>query len=217
MMRAIEDVWPLFQLRLLCGPLEMRALRDDDFPAMLEVIEGGIHDPDEMPFYFPWTDAKDDELRINTMQYHWRSRAEFTQDKWSLELGVWRDGQFVGAQGVSTTDFLVTRTGETGSWLGRKFHGEGTGTLMRQVICTLCFDHLDFAEITSGAFVDNPASLAVSRKVGYVQNGMTRLKRRDAMAANQGLVLTPEAFVRPGFAVEAEGVDAVRRLIGLAD
>ena len=96
-----------------------------------------------------------------------------------------------------------------------RFHGQGLGTLMRQAICALCFDHLDFTEVTSAAFIDNPASLAVSRKVGYVPNGDERLKRRDEMAVNRKLLLTPEAFVRAPYPVEVEGVDGVRRLIGL--
>ena len=65
---------------------------------------------------------------------------------------MWEEGRLVGVQGVSTRDFPVTRTGETGSWLGQQFHGRGIGTLMRQAICVLCLDHLGFEEVTSAAF-----------------------------------------------------------------
>ena len=59
------------------------------------------------------------------------------------------------------------------------------------------FDHLDAEEVTSGAFLDNPASLAVSRKVGYRDNGVRRLQRRPGeLADNLQLVLTPDDFVR---------------------
>ncbi len=67
--------------------------------------------------------------------------------------------------------FPTLRVFETGSWLGRRFQGHGIGTRMRQAMCTLAFDHLGFEEVTSAAFLDNPASLGVSRKVGYVPNG----------------------------------------------
>ena len=84
-------------------------------------------------------------------------------------------------QAIDTEHFLVLPgRGQTGSWLARRFHGQGIGTRMRTAMCILAFDHLDFEEITSGAFADNPASLGVSRKVGYRDNGETRLKRRDA-------------------------------------
>ncbi|MGH3506220.1 MAG: GNAT family N-acetyltransferase [Nocardioidaceae bacterium] len=214
-MTDIGEVWPLFGLRVTCGPLELRPLRDEHLAELVEVARAGVHDPVSMPFLHPWTDAPEDQLTLNVVQYHWRKRAEFSKERWSLELGVHWDGRLVGTQGVTTEDFLITRTGETGSWLGLVHQGQGIGTLIRQAICTLCFDHLGFEQVTSGAFVDNPASLAVSRKVGYVANGQGRLKRREEMALHQYLVLTPEALVRPEQPVHVEGVDGVRRLVGL--
>ena len=96
-------------------------------------------------------------------------------------------------QGFTTSDYLVTRTGETGSWLGREHQGRGIGTRMRQAMCAFLFDCLDAQVITSGAFLDNPASLAVSRKVGYRPNGQRRMVRRPGeWQVNQVLVLTPE-------------------------
>ena len=92
----------------------------------------------------------------------------------TLDLAVRVDGQLAGVQGFSTKDYLVVRTGETGSWLGATFQGRGLGTAMRQAMCALLFDHLDAEEVTSAAFTDNPASLAVSRKVGYTDNGTHR-------------------------------------------
>jgi RimJ/RimL family protein N-acetyltransferase len=85
---------------------------------------------------------------------------------------------------------------------------------MRQAMCAFLFDHLDAELIRSGAFVDNPASLAVSRKVGYVENGRIRMARRGTAAENQQLVLTPDRFVR-GEPITVEGLAPVRRLIGL--
>jgi RimJ/RimL family protein N-acetyltransferase len=213
---TLEELWPPFGLRVSCGPLTLRVVRDDDLPALVEVVEGGIHDPGRMPFYFPWTDATGDVLRQETLRFFWRSRADRTSPgSWSLPLGVWRDDELVGIQEIATKDFPVTRTGETGSWLGLRFQGLGTGTLMRQVICVLAFDHLGFTEVTSGAFTDNPQSLAVSRKVGYVDNGRVRLKRRkDEQAVNQQLLLTPSALVRPPYPVVVEGVEPLRAFLG---
>jgi RimJ/RimL family protein N-acetyltransferase len=186
----------------------MRPLRDDDFPEVLAVAHAGIHAADEMPFYFPWTDPRGADLEREFLQFHWGQRANLKPERWSLELGVWHGGRFVGIQGVETHDFAVTRTGETGSWLGMEFHGQGIGTLMRQAICVLCFDHLGFEEVTSGAFVDNPASLGVSRKVGYRVNGEQRLARKGELAANVQLVLAPGDLVRPPYDVEVVGAEA---------
>jgi RimJ/RimL family protein N-acetyltransferase len=198
---------------MTCGPLVMRPLRDDDFPEVLGVVHAGIHAPDFMPFSFPWTDASGTEMDRQFVQYHWRARAELAPERWQLDLGVWHDGRFVGVQGVSTHDFPVTRTGETGSWLGRELQGRGVGTLMRQAICVLCFDHLGFEEVTSAAFADNPASQGVSRKVGYRPNGEERYARKGAPATMLRLVLGPEDLVRPPYDVEVDGVEPFLDLV----
>ena len=215
-MSSLDDLLPMLGVRITAGPLELRGITDDDLPALCDLAAAGIHPADRMPFYVPWTDAPAAELVRNTAQYHWRSRADFSPASWGLHLGVWRDGELVGAQGFETKDFLVTRTGETGSWLGERFQGRGTGTAMRQVICAFAFDHLEAVEVASAAFLDNPASIAVSRKVGYRDNGVRRLRRRDGeLAHNLGLVLTPDTFVRGDHALVVEGVEAFRRSIGL--
>ncbi len=213
---TIEDVWAPFALVLRCGPLELRAVTDADIAEITDVVLAGIHDPDRMPFVFPWSTAPAADLPRNMGVYYWAKRAEFSPAAWTLDLTVRHQGRIVGVQGVSTLNYAVTRTGETGSWLGRDFQGRGIGTLMRQAICALLFDHLDAAEITSGAFTDNPASLAVSRKVGYVENGTNRVQRRPCeLALSRRLLLTPENFVRPADPVEVTGVAPLRAAVGL--
>lgn len=213
---TVTDLLPVLGLRLTAGPLELRGLTDEDLPALCEVAERGIHPPDQMPFSVPWTDVPAGELARNTAQYHWRARADFSVAAWGLHLGVWRDGTLVGTQALESRDYLVTRTAETGSWLGREFQGQGIGTAMRQVICAFAFDHLGAAEVTSGAFLDNPASIAVSRKVGYRDNGVRRLQRRPGeLAENLQLVLTPGDLVRGAHDLVVEGAAAFRRSIGL--
>lgn len=215
-MNTLVDIFAPLGLRIRSGPLELRGLTDEDLVGLAELARRGIHPPETMPFNVPWTDAPAAELPLNLLQYHWRSRADFTPAAWDLHLGVWRDGVLLGTQGVSTSDFLVTRTGETGSWLAREHHGQGVGTAMRRLLCAVLFDHLDFAEVTSGAFLDNPASRGVSRKVGYRENGVRRLRRREGeLALNVALVLSPDDLVRDEHPIEVEGLAALRRLIGL--
>ena len=209
----LAELWPPFGLRVTCGPLVMRPLRDADFAEVLAVVHAGIHAPEAMPFSFPWTDPTGAEQERQFLRYHWRARVELAPERWQLDLGVWHDGRFVGVQGVSTRDFPVTRTGETGSWLGRDHQGAGIGTLMRQAMCVLCFDHLGFDEVTSGAFADNPASQAVSRKVGYRPNGEERFARRGEAAAMLKLRLRPDELVRPPYDVVVEGAEPFLELV----
>lgn len=70
--------------------------------------------------------------------------------------------------------------------------------------------------LTSGAFTDNAASLAVSRKVGYRPGGQKRLRRREGeRPSTSRLVLRPEDLVRGNHPVTVEGLLAFRRSIGL--
>lgn len=212
----LAAAFPPLGLHVRAGTLELRPLTDEVLVDLCAVAEEGIHDPDEMPFYVPWSTAPKGELTRNTLRHHWRTRAEFCPEHWVLQLAVFDAGRLVGCQDISTHDFLVTRSGETGSWLGRGHQRQGIGTRMRRAVCALAFDHLGFEEVTSGAFVDNPASLGVSRKVGYRPDGTRRLKRREGeLAINQRLVLTPDIFVRGEDQVEVTGAAALRAFIGL--
>lgn len=205
---------PLLGLRVTAGPVELRGITDDLLGPLADLAVNGIHDPDYMPFNVPWSTAPAQDLPRNIAQYHWRVRAGFSPEKWTMDLAVFFDGRLVGSQGFSTRDFLVTRLGETGSWLGREFHGRGIGTAMRQVICAFIFDHLDARLITSSAFTDNPSSLGVSRKCGYRENGVFVVNRLGQPAQSRQLVLEPANLVRYPHPLTVEGGPAFRRSIG---
>jgi RimJ/RimL family protein N-acetyltransferase len=213
----LEQVWPPFRLRVTSGPLELGAIRDDDIPALTRLALAGIHDPAMMPFTTPWTDAPSRELPAAMAAYYWRTRAAATPEHWVLDLVVRVDGEIVGTQGATAHDFPSTRRVETGSWLGRRHQGRGIGTRMRRAICALLIDHLGAREVTSSAWTDNPASYAVSRKVGYADNGSVREARRPGeVATSRKLLLTPGAFVRGPDPVDVAGAEALRRFLGLA-
>jgi RimJ/RimL family protein N-acetyltransferase len=212
------DLWAPFALRVQCGPLELRAITDDDMPGLVDLVLAGLHDPAQMPFSHPWTDAPSDQLPANVAAHYWSTRSSFSPSGWTLDLAVRVDGQLAGVQGFSTRDYLVVRTGETGSWLGAKFQGRGIGTAMRQAMCALLFDYLDAEEITSAAFTDNPASLAVSRKVGYTDNGTYRVQRRPGeLAWSRKLLLTRDRFIRSEHPLQVEGIAPLRAAIGLPE
>ncbi len=215
-MPTLHEIYPILGLRVTAGDLELRGIDDETIPGLVDLVLDGVHEPGAMPFIVPWTEAPRDELPLNTAQHYWRNRAELSPSRWELELAVRVAGDLVGIQSVFTRDFLVTRTGETGSWLGLRHHGRGIGTRMRAAMVALCFDHLGFEEVTSAAFTDNPASQRVSEKVGYRPNGVERKPRRGATEwqHSQSYVLTPGTFVR-GEPISVEGIGPVRRLLGL--
>jgi RimJ/RimL family protein N-acetyltransferase len=214
-MTTAATALPLLALRITAGPVELRGITDDLLGPLSELALSGIHEPDFMPFSTPWTLASAQDLPRNFAQFHWGRRAEFSPERWSAELAVSWEGELVGTQGMVASEYLVTRTAETGSWLGQRFQGRGIGTAMRQVICAFAFDHLDAECMTSSAFTDNPASLAVSKKVGYTENGVQRVARLGKTSIMQKVALTPEKLVRYEHLLVIEGLPEFRRSIGL--
>lgn len=196
-MSSWAEIWPPQGLRITEGDLVLTTVGDDDLPGLVDLALSGIHDAEEMPFNRPWTDEDPAQLAANLVRHYSRLRAEVTPESFCLRFAVRLSGELVGMQGFDAQDFAVTRTGETGSWLGRRFQGQGVGTRMRRAVCAFAFDGLGAEEVTSSAFLDNPASLAVSARVGYRPDGLQRLRRRPGeLAVRQRLVLTPETFIR---------------------
>lgn len=212
----MSEIFPPLGLRLRSGPLELRGIGDTEMLDLLEVVKFGVHPADQMPFSFPWTDVDPADLPLNYLQWWARGMALWSRDAWSLDLCVLWDGQVVGVQGVATQDFLTLRFGETGSWLGQRHQGAGIGTAMRRAMCTLLFEHLDFEFVTSAAFADNPASLRVSEKLGFRDNGQRRYARRGDPAEMRHLMLNREDFT-PDPDLEVEGAGPLRHFIGLDD
>jgi len=214
--RALAEYWPVFGLRLATPRLILTPMCDDDLGEALEVILSGIHESSRMPFAMPWTDAPRDELVANTLRYYWTARGATTPANWSVPFIVRMGGVLVGMQDLTGTDFAVTRTVSTGSWLGAAHQGKGIGAEMRSAVVQFAFDHLRAERADSGAFTDNPASLHVSEKLGYVPNGTAvRQRRTGERAVEQRLTLLPKEFRRPGWDVQIAGFAACRSYFGL--
>jgi len=173
--------WPLFDLVVRTPRLEIRLPKEYEFGALLQLVEDGIHDPNAMPFTVPWTDVALPQRERESAQWWWRQRAEWTANKWSFTGAVFVDGTVVGVQDLMATNFAQVRSVETGSWLGQRHQGQGLGKEMRQAILHLAFAGLGAEEAHSGAFVDNAASLATSRAIGYEENGTELGARRNGV------------------------------------
>jgi RimJ/RimL family protein N-acetyltransferase len=211
---SLADHWPPSAVRLGEGDLALSVVGDDDIPGLVDLALAGVHPPDEMPFAIPWTQADPAVLPAQNVRYYAGVRAGFTPESFNLLFAVrWR-GELVGLQGIGAESFAVLRSCHTGSWLGLRWHGQGVGTRMRRAVCAFAFDELGAIEVRSAAFFDNPASLAVSRKVGYRPNGTDRLVRAGVPALNQRLVLTPDTFVR-GAPLTVTGAAGLRSFLGL--
>lgn len=77
---------PLRAIRLRTPRLELRLPNEAELLELAEVARGGIHPPERMPFYVPWTDAAGEPGFVEAFLAHHRERLEaWSPDGWSLE------------------------------------------------------------------------------------------------------------------------------------
>jgi RimJ/RimL family protein N-acetyltransferase len=214
-MTELTSIWPLFDLSLTTPRLVLRPVTDGDIPAAVAAARSGVHDPGRNPFSTPWTELPAEELGPNMARWYWRCRGEFTPEKWTLLLGIWHEGEFIGCQDVGAKDFATLKTVSTGSWLRQSVHGRGLGKEMRAAVALYAFDWLKAEIAESEAATWNEASLGVSRSLGYELNGVFRHSWGDQVGDVQKVRLTPETFKRPEWTLEVKGHEAAARFLAV--
>jgi RimJ/RimL family protein N-acetyltransferase len=86
---------------------------------------------------------------------------------------------------------------------------------MRAAVLAFAFDHLGAVRARSAAFVDNARSSRVSGRLGYRPDGSAVVARRGEAAEQLRFVLAAADFVRPGWRLQVDGLEAGRPLLGL--
>jgi RimJ/RimL family protein N-acetyltransferase/ribosomal protein S18 acetylase RimI-like enzyme len=185
---------PLTRLRVRTPRLELRLGTDTELRELGRVAMAGIHDPDVMPFEFPWTDSVTEE---SVLEFHREQLRVFTPEDWQLALVVFYRGRPIGIQSVGAERFAETRRVSTGSWLGKDWQGQGLGTEMRSAVLQLAFGGLAADVAVSGAIAGNPPSLGVSRKLGYEVVGAHLVSPRGVPVEHTDLELRSEHFRSP--------------------
>jgi RimJ/RimL family protein N-acetyltransferase len=212
---VLTDVWPLFGLVLRTPRLELRVPSLEQLAALAELADEGVHDPAAMPFLVPWTDLPPGPRGRSVVQHQWRQWGALTPQQWTLELAVLVDGEPVGIQSIGGTEFAVTRELHTGSWLGRRHHGRGIGTEMRAAVLQLAFDGLGADWAVSSALDGNHASIGVSRKLGYADDGIALQTVRGQRRIDRRFRLDRDTWATSRTVpVRMEGLEPCRELLG---
>ena len=176
--------------------LELRLPDADDLLALAALAEAGVHDPAEQPFKVQWTDVAPVERARSTMRYHWSCWGSWQPADWTLNLVVVRDGVVVGTQGMGGQ--TSRRSGKSGPGPGSAWSTRARGSAPR--CARPCWrwpstdSEREFA--VSAAFAGNPASLAVSRKLGYADDGFDRHLIRGEPVQSRALPAGPGDLAR---------------------
>ncbi|MFF4623526.1 GNAT family N-acetyltransferase [Nonomuraea jabiensis] len=206
--------WPVLDLRLTTPRLELRMPSLEDLDELADRAVEGVHDSDVMPFGVPWTDVPADELPANVVRFQLGVMSRWQPERWCCNFVVVHEGRVIGTQDLSAHGFRVTREVHTGSWLGRAHQGKGLGTEMRAAVLHLAFTGLAALTAVSSAYLDNPASLGVSRKLGYRPDGLIVDEVRGKRAVQQRLRLDRADFTDP-VPVRIDGLEPCLPLFGL--
>ncbi|MGW0937517.1 GNAT family N-acetyltransferase [Streptomyces sp. NPDC002666] len=207
--------WPLYGLRIRTARLELRVPGLELLDELASVAADGVHEPDAMPFTVPWTDCPPAARGRAVFQHVLGTIADWSADEWTLSLAVLHEGRVAGRQDVMARDFAVTGEVSTGSWLGLAHQGRGIGTEMRAAALQLAFAGLGADAAVSSAMTDNPRSLGVSRRLGYLPDGLTVAALRDERVTLQRLRLERARWQEHRTdGITVEGLDGCREMFG---
>jgi RimJ/RimL family protein N-acetyltransferase len=190
----------------------LRGVTDADLEPLLAAFPDDLgQDPRHQAFLEPAADRR----RVLTAEI-WQHRGSWSPSSWCLDLAVEVDGRVVGVQGLEGDDFRSLRTVDSYSWLATDVRGRGLATAMRTGVLALAFDELGAVAAVSSATPDNAPSLAVSRRLGYADNGLSRTTSQDGVIDLRHLRLLAETWRAAGHRVEIDGVARCLPWFGLS-
>ncbi|MHB2028667.1 MAG: GNAT family N-acetyltransferase [Acidimicrobiales bacterium] len=183
-----EPNWPLFELRLTINDTLLRPVRETDLDELARILPDDVeHNPNSRLWL--GLDLASNRRRL-LFQNYWRNWGTWTVESWTLDFCVINRSQIVGIQTLEAEDFVELRTVDSSSWLTPECRGLGLGTAMRVAILGFAFDHLGAQAAITSARIDNAASLGVSRRIGYRENGVTTSRSPTGPCQLQHLRLT---------------------------
>lgn len=201
-------LWPPFSLHIRVADLELIAVDDSHIQALSAVTYEDFYGPEKPEHAFLWLEGSP----VESAKFRWANRVSMSPVEWSLDLAALRADEIVGAIDLRTTNFAETRSVETGSFVFYRHQGHGIGTLMRHAVAVYAFDYLGATELTTAWAKTNPASGAVSRKLGYEITGETR--GPGGMLCDAA-TLTPATYRRdPQVTVTGHTEELQRLLVG---
>lgn len=193
---VLADLWPPFHIRIKTTRLTLRLPNEIEIARLAELAAQGVHREDERPFLHPWAEGSSEDRARFVLRQHWFKLSSWTPTSWCLGLGAFlsTSDDPLGVVTLCSEDFAVTREVTTSSWLGLRHQRHGFGTEARTGLLTLAFDHLGATDATTEVFPDNHSSQGVSRKLGYLADGISRDPRDGEVVVSDRLRLTVDRW-----------------------
>lgn len=94
------------------------------------------------------------------------------EQKPATNLALAVEEKVIGGIGIELQTDIYCKNAKIGYWLGEHYWGKGIMTEALILFTTYVFDQFDVERIYAGVFNNNPASVKVLQKAGYVQEAM---------------------------------------------
>jgi RimJ/RimL family protein N-acetyltransferase len=208
------DPWPMSGLSIRSPRLTLRFASERDMSALAADLPADVETDPSLPQHTGLAAVQ--ARSVQELQQYWRNLGNWTAQAWKAPFAVVRAGRLVGVQTLEGVDFARRRVVETASWLLVSERGQGVGREMRAAVLHLAFEGLGARAATSTAWHDNAASIAVSRSLGYVDNGYDLHVRNNRSDRMMRMILTAAAWqqrVRPAF--EVSGLNSCLPFFGV--
>ena len=209
--------FPPLHVEVTTPRLALRGATDDLLAELVPVVRAGVVGDDDSPFDDPMSLYEASPTREwRWLRAVWSARARAEPQWWRLSLVVDVEGRKVGMQDLIAEDFPTFGLVHTFSWLAPDARGRGLGREMRSAVLHLAFAGFGAHEASSEAFLDNTASNAVSRSLGYEPDGLNWATRRGRPAQLQRWRLDRQTWERTRRSdITLSGVEECLPLFGL--
>lgn len=137
-----------------------------------DIVEGiGEYDVSKMLLKVPYPyKKKDAEDFIKRKIIKWKQKVK---DDYLFMIELKSEKKVIGAIGIHKVDNFF-RTGETGSWVNKKYWRNGYMTEAKIAVNNFAFNKLKLRRLESPVYTDNVASNATQLKMGYKLEGVKR-------------------------------------------
>ncbi len=109
----------------------------------------------------------------------------------NLFLAIDLHNEAIGGIGIHPLDDVKRQTAEIGYWLSESYWGMGIITDAVRSLVPVAFEMFDIVRLQAGVFSNNPASMRVLEKCGFIHEAT----HKDAICKN-GALLDEELYVK---------------------
>ncbi|MGC3982174.1 MAG: GNAT family protein [Steroidobacteraceae bacterium] len=150
-------------MRLDCGLCVIREWSLADKPALLRYANNAdiARHLTRMPH--PYTEAHADEF----LAQHCGDEAV---PGWAIDV----EGVVVGGIGITLREGVLVKNALLGYWLAEPFWGRGIMSAAVHGVVNYSLDKFDLNRLEAHVFEENPASMRVLQKCGFVREGLLR-------------------------------------------